>query len=320
VANQFTSVATKPGLSDALVQQAYDLAVSWVLREMPQYRSFVSKRPERPSMAGASIVLSLFDYFGDAAITQALTPLNEEQDIDSTKMPPLKTVTLTPNEYGFAVTRTKQLALKSFADVDQPIARAVAQHMGEVMDELVQNTLVTGTQILRPSARATTGAVTATDKLTAGLIRQAVTKLRVNKAVPTAGDLYLAGVHPHVLHDLREETGSGSWRLPTEYGSLDASLIKSGEIGEFEGVRFVANTRTRKAVDGASGATVYRSFIFGQEAVAEVNLEEPHTVLGPVVDKLNRFRTVGWTGTLGFGIYRQESLLRLETSSSVANL
>lgn len=319
MAEQYTSVATTPGLADNLVKQAYDLAVGWVLRETPQYRSFVSKRPERPSMPGASIVLNKFDYFDSGSVAAAKIPLNEEQDVSAVKMPATQTVTLTPFEYGFAVTRTNKLKLTSFADVDEPIARAVAMHLAETMDELVQDTLVQGTSVLRPSNRATTGAVTATDLITASLVRQTVTKLRAQKAVPWAGDFYYAGIHPHVLHDLREQTGSGSWRLPTEYG-MDYQNIKAGEIGEFEGVRFLANTRTRKAADGATGASVYRTFITGQESVAEVNLSEPSTVLGPVTDKLSRFRTVGWYGVLGWGIYRNEALVRLETGSSVSGL
>jgi N4-gp56 family major capsid protein len=318
--NQFTSVATTPGLADNLVKQAYDLAVAWVLRETPQYRSLVSKRPERPSMPGSSIVLQKFDYFNDASIAAAKVPLTEEQDVDSVKMPPTKPITLTPQEYGFAVTRTNKLKLMSLADVDAPIARAVAQHLAEVMDELVQDTLVQGTNVLRPSARATTGAVTGTDKITATLIRQAVTKLRANKAQAWAGDYFWAGIHPHVLHDLREETGSGSWRTPAEAGMDNYRDIAAGTVGEFEGVMFQTNTRTRRGTDGASSAAVYRTFITGSESVAEVNLEEPSTVIGPVVDKLQRFRTIGWYGVLGWGIYRDEALVRLETSSSVANL
>jgi len=46
--------------------------------------------------------------------------------------------------------------------------------------------------------------------------------------------------------------------------------------------------------------------------------EEPHTVVGPVVDKLNRFRPIGWYGILGFKVYREEALYRLETASSVS--
>ena len=75
-----------------------------------------------------------------------------------------------------------------------------------------------------------------------------------------------------------------------------------------------------KATDGASSANVYRTFIHGRQALAERVVEEPNVVISPVVDKLNRFHTIGWYGVLGWTIFRQESLLRYESSSSVATL
>jgi molybdopterin-binding protein len=64
---------------------------------------------------------------------------------------------------------------------------------------------------------------------------------------------------------------------------------------------------------------VYRSFMAGQQALAEAVVEEPHVVIGPVVDRLMRQRPIGWYGVLGHAIYRQEALFRLETSSSIAS-
>lgn len=317
--NQFTSIATTGSLADTLVQSAYDLAVGWALTEIPTARIFVDKRPQNPAMKAASYRLEKFNYFSDAAVQAAKTPLSEESDVDSTKMPPLSEVIVTPQEFGFAVTRTKKLDARTFADVDPAIALAVAQHQSRVIDELVQDVLVAANQKSYAAGRTSVATVTATDVLQATDIRKAVTKLRANKVVPWAGNFYAAMVHPHVIHDLREQSGAGSWRTPNEYGT-DQSKIWAGEIGEFEGVRFVQNTFTRKASDGASSAVVYRNFFFGREGLAEAVNEEPHTTVGPVVDKLGRFRTIGWYGDLGWSIYRQEAILVNHSSSSVAAL
>lgn len=317
--NQLTSIATTPGIGDNTVKVAYDLAIAKVFRETPMYRTWVDKRPERVSMPGQTIQLQKYQYFDAATVTAAKTPLNEETDVDSTKLPPTLTVNLTVNEYGAAVTRTKKLNYFSFADIDMAAAMTVGAHMSDVIDELVQDTMVTGTQILRAQDRTATNLVTATDYIRAVDIRKATTWLKANKVPTFGGGFYAGGIHPHALHDLRQETGSGSWRVPKEYGT-DQSDIWSGEFGEFEGVRFVQNTRTRTALDGASSGKVYRSFILGREAVAESVTEEPNTVLGPVVDKLQRFRTVGWYGVLGWALYRNESLVQIQSSSSVPTL
>jgi N4-gp56 family major capsid protein len=63
---------------------------------------------------------------------------------------------------------------------------------------------------------------------------------------------------------------------------------------------------------------VYRTFLAGQQALAEAVAEEPHVVIGPVVDKLMRHRPMGWYGVLGFTRFREEALYRIETGSSIA--
>jgi N4-gp56 family major capsid protein len=318
VANQYTSIATG-GLADNTVKTMYDFAFGMVYRETPTYRLWADKRPEQVNGPGQTIVLQKQDWFNAASVTAAKTPLNEELDVDSTAMPTTLTTNLTVNEYGFAVTRTKKLRYFSFADVDAFAARSVANHCADTMDELVQDVLVTGTQIIRAAGRASTATITSTDYVLSQQVRQAVTKLRANKVPGWGGGYYAAGVHPHVVHDLRQETGSGSWRVPSEYGT-NQMQIWQGEFGEFEGARFVQNTRTRKLTDGSSSATVYRTFVQGREAIAERVVEEPNVVLGPVTDKLQRFRSVGWYGLLGWTLYRNESLVILQGSSSMVNV
>jgi N4-gp56 family major capsid protein len=319
VANQYTSITTTPGLGDNTVVMAYDFFIDKVYRETPMYRAWVSKRPEQANGPGSTIRLQKQPFFDSTTVTAAKTPLNEEQDVDSTKLPATTYIDLTVNEYGLAVTRTKKLTFFSFADVDQTAATLVGAHKADVMDELVQDVLVTGTQIIRAQGRAAVGNITSTDYIRATDIRKANTWLKANKVPTFGGGYYAGGIHPHVLHDLREETGSGSWRVPNEYGTSQMN-IWTGEFGEFEGVRFVTNTRTRTGTDGASSAKVYRTFILGQQAIAEKVVEEPSVVLGPVTDKLQRFRTVGWYGVLGWALYRNESLVIIQSASSVPTL
>ena len=65
---------------------------------------------------------------------------------------------------------------------------------------------------------------------------------------------------------------------------------------------------------------VYRTIVCGKQAMAEAVAEEPHVVIGPVVDKLMRFRPIGWYGVLGFSLYREAALYRIESSSSIGAL
>lgn len=307
MADVFTSIATGGGYSTNTVQAAYDLMFHWALNALPQYRQFVDTRPQQPTMHGSSITLELNQFFSQASVIAAKTPLAEESDVAAVQMPPTTTVTLTPLEYGFANVRTLKLANRTMVPIDPVIARAVADHMRKVVDELIQDKLANATHTLFASGATTIGTVTNSTTIKADDVRQAVLGLRTRMSLPWFGDLYAVGCMPAVVYELRRETGSGGWRVPNEYG-VSQENIWNGEIGAFEGARFVENARTRVGSDGSAGAKVARTYFFGREALAEAVVTEPSVVLGPVVDRLYRFKPIGWYGDFDQEIFRQESL------------
>lgn len=323
MADQFNSIANQPGVATELVQAAYDLVVGEQLRALPTARNFVSYRPQRPAMNGSSITLEKVNWFTDAQVNAAATPLAEELDVESIKMPKPDPITITPNEYGMASVTTIKLANRAFTPVDPIKAQLVTDHMWRVIDKLVQDKMVTGTNVLTyqgdvPANAATyEGTVTNAFGLTAKAIRSGVTRLRAANVPTYEGGFYAMLTNPKAVHNLREETGSGSWRVPNEYGT-DQSRIWAGELGEFEGVRFVQNNLTRTTATGASGATVYQNYLMGAQALAEHVVREPGVVVGPETDRLRRFHTLGWYGDLGFALYRNEALIRILTGSTVS--
>lgn len=313
MADALTSIATAGGWQTNTVKPAWDLLFRTALNPLPTMRQFVDVRPARPTHQGDSVTLQLTQNHSEATITAAKTPLGEESDVSATQHPATTSVTFTPTEYGFAEVSTLKLGNRSMVPLQPEKARVVADHCGKVVDELLQDQAILGTQVYRAGARASTATVgtAGTDTLTSDMIRLAVTKLRSNGAQPQDG-IYFAGViHPNVSYDLRKESGAGGWRVPQEY-NVGEKLYK-GEIGEWEGVRFIENARTRKANDGASSATVYRSFILGREALGEAVVVEPGIRFGAVVDRLSRFMPIGWYGDFAFKVFRNEALVRLES-------
>ena len=65
---------------------------------------------------------------------------------------------------------------------------------------------------------------------------------------------------------------------------------------------------------------VFRTILCGKQALAEAVSQEPGVVIGPITDKLMRFRPIGWYGVLGWSRYREEALYRIESGSSIAAL
>jgi N4-gp56 family major capsid protein len=295
-----------------LVQKAYDRLLEFALRSEPLIRSVADKRPAKQNNPGSTVVLQR--YVDLSAATAALT---ETTDPDAVAMSTPTSVTITLAEYGNSVLVTRALELFSLADVDPAIANIIAFNLADSIDSVAMTTLRGGTNVIYSGSTATsTATITAAAVLTSANVRKAVAKLRANKATARKGTMYWAGIHPEVSHDLRAETGAGGWRLPHEYNSNDA--IWAGEIGSYEGAYFVESSRLYNATDGASSARNYRTIIAGQQALAEAVAEEPHVVIGPVVDRLMRHRPMGWYGVLGFARYREEALYRIESGSSIA--
>jgi N4-gp56 family major capsid protein len=65
---------------------------------------------------------------------------------------------------------------------------------------------------------------------------------------------------------------------------------------------------------------VFSTVLCGKQALAEAVAQEPGVVIGPVTDRLMRFRPIGWYGVLGWTRYREAALYRIETGSSIAAL
>jgi N4-gp56 family major capsid protein len=295
-----------------LVQKAYDRLLEFALRSEPLIRSVADKRPAKQAIPGSTVVLQRY-----VDLSQATTALTEADDVDSVAMSTPTSVTITLNEYGNSVLVTRALELFSLADVDPAIANIIAFNLADSIDSVAMTTLRGGTNVIYSGDATATNEVVAADTISSANLRRAVAKLRANKAVSRKGSLYWCGIHPEVSHDLRAETGSAGWLLPNQYGSVQ-DRIWAGEIGTYEGAYFVESPRLYNATDGASSARVYRTILAGQQALAEAVAEEPHVVIGPVVDRLMRHRPMGWYGVLGFARYREEALYRIESGSSIA--
>jgi len=392
-----TFSTTTAGLGSNLVTLAYDKLIELNLRNTPQFRAIADKRVGNPTHDGSSIRFQFYTDISDTTVSGAT--LAETVDPDATALPATTTLDVTQVELGRVVLPTRKLSLMSLSDVDPWIANAVSYNMAMTMDAGIAAVLDAGTNVIRESAGAlsTTAAkttITSTDILKGRDIRYAVTKLRASN-VPTRGGMYTAYVHPEVSHDLRTETGNNIWRTPNEYQNIQS--LYAGEIGAWEGVRFIetptmtnsisgaAQTAlaTASAVSGVSGAftivaanaafgglaevgdaisgtgvgtgakitaisvgatnttftvdvansgtvgtntltvtpstRVFNTYVLGQQALAEAVWKEPGIEFGNVVDKLNRFRPVGWHGIINWSVFRQAALYRIETSSSIHN-
>ena len=372
----------------ALVTTAYDQYVRMALRSIPVMRALADVKPVQQAMPGSSVVFSIY-----SDLAQATSTLTETSDVSSIALGNPSQVTVTLNEYGSAVTTTKKLNLTSFNDVDSALADIIAYNAADSLDNVVGQTLVGGTNVIYGGSATSSATVVAASKMTVSNIRQAVTELRTNKALPRMGELYAAYVHPRQAADLRAESGTGGFQELTKY--VDRTPFVAGAVGVIEGAYIVETPRVLNGLKLAAGisttttitnvaltsnvvtittavahglgvgqivavaavtattvnstaATIttvpstttftyaltasnvtsaadtgtvtftnnYRAIIAGREALAEAQAQDISTVIGPEIDALRRFRTIGWYYFGGFNRLREAALYRIETSAT----
>ena len=305
-------------------QVAFDRLAYFALRSELLFDQAADVQPTQQAMPGSGVTFTIF-----ADIAAATSTLNEVTDVTPTALSDSQ-VTVTLNEYGNAVVTTAKLRGTAFLDVDAAAANIIGYNAGDSMDQVVREVLAGGSNVVyatggasTPSSRTT---VAAEDIIAADDVRKVVAQLRGANVATFNGD-YMGFIHPDVSYDFRSATDAAAWRTPANY--VDPMGIYNGEIGKFESVRFIETPRAKvftNASDG-SGSTgtvdVYCTHIMGRQALAKAfsvqdgNGAVPKIVRGNVTDYLMRLQPLGWYWLGGYGRFREASLRRIESSSSI---
>ena len=319
------ATSTTTSTMSNLIQTAYDKFIEFNLRSEPMFRKFADKRPVDVTNPGNTVVFQV--YTDLTRITSALT---QTEDPDAVTMNNTNKVNVTVNEYGNAVITTERLALESLSAIDPAVADMLSFNMRDSLDALVWaklTALATGRYTGTSSADETTlngvdtSASTTNTKITAALARQGVAKLRGSSVQPRDGGFYTALIHPDVSYDLRSEaqsSGSAVWQLPHTYTEAGVGNLWNGEIGIFDQIRYIETPRA-ESLSGSGANKIYKTVILGKQALIEAVSYEPKTVIGPVTDKLMRFRPAGWKGLLGWNVFRPEARYIVTSKSSIAS-
>lgn len=307
----YTSTSSVSSDTTAFEQLAY-----FALRSQPMFEMVADVKSTNQSHPGSAVQ---FNIYNDLA--QATSALTETSDVTAVALGD-STVTVTLAEYGNAVTTTAKLRGTSFLNVDADAANIIGYNMANSIDKVVQDVLVGGSNVAYGGDATSTATVDATDNLDAGDIRKAVAALRSASAPTMEGGVYVGFIHPDVSYDLREDTAVTD---VIQYQiRQDGSGVRMGSIGTFGGVDFIETPRIDFTADaGATTTDVYNTVICGRQALAKAHSrgagfgENPSVVFGPVTDSLRRFQTVGWYHLVGYSRFREASLQRIETSSSI---
>ena len=270
----------------------------FLLRVVPQLvlMDLGEKRP-LPQRSGTMIKWTRLNKL--AAATTALTENTNpsEQTVGTTQL------SAEPLTYGAWVKVSAELNLKSINPIVEEILDELADQAALSYDTIVFNALHGNFTTQFAAGAANELALVAGNNMNAGEIRRAVYHLRsvivngVNAGVQGyEGNLYKGVIHPAVEFDLLSDSAVGSFIDLTKYKMPEGAL--KGEIGQLYGVRLVISQNLPTGTS-TSGATTYRSFIFGKAAygVSELSGQGIRTIRQPAgtnFDPLEMFTTLGW--------------------------
>ena len=202
----------------------------------------------------------------------------------------------------------------------------IAMNVAAVADILVQDVIDAGTNVYYSNDATSRTTIGSNDTLSASNISKAQAILLANNAKPYDAGMFMGVIHPHVLHDLRIETGTGAWLDANKY--VTPEKIFKGEIGALSGVRIVVspNLQFYANASNGSGSTgtidVYPTYFFGKDAYGVVREGEPQSVFNPLgssgsADPLKQRASAGVKFRVGATILRENALVRFESYSTL---
>jgi N4-gp56 family major capsid protein len=209
--------------------------------------------------------------------------------------------TMTITEYGNSVPYTGKLDDLSLHPVKEVIRKVLQNDAKKAFDSAAHAQFnLTPLRVVGTSTTAlvltTNGTATATNNsaLLKAHVKIIVDTMKERNIPPYINDDYVSVAHPSTFRDLKNELESVHQYVETGF-----QMILNGEIGRYEGVRFVEQTNIAKT--SWSNAKSTWAYFFGQDTVAE-GVAVPEEMRGKIPTDYGRGRGIAWYYLGGFGL------------------
>jgi N4-gp56 family major capsid protein len=211
---------------------------------------------------------------------------------------------LTITEYGRSVPYSGKLDNLSKHPVTEIIQKQLKNHANKVLDRAAYNqfdsTPLTVTPVSGNSATAitieTSGTPTATNDIAMNNVhvKLIVDQMKERDIPVYNGSDYFALARPSTLRDFKDD-------IEALHSYVDAgfNMILNGEVGRYEGVRFIEQTNI--ASEGWTNAKSDAVFFFGEDTVAEA-IVVPEEIRGKIPTDFGRSKGIMWYYIGGFGL------------------
>lgn len=230
-------------------------------------------------------------------------------------------VSVTMDAYGdYMVFDTLELGNESFVDaISDGAFLTQDQAMNSInilarsaIDKNQYSNTVSGTLSSTYHYYASNGTASTMGVLKAIDCRRVVADLKAANVKPFEDGFYVGIIDPSVATQLRSETGNAAWGAAVLAGDGSVQRRFNGDLGTFEGIRFVSSTECRK-----QGTGTVSTYILGQDGVGKAVGRDVTVSMKPDLDgPHSNLATIRWNALLGYGIVRREAIRIVSSSQS----
>lgn len=216
--------------------------------------------------------------------------------------------TMTVTEYGNSVPYSGKLDDLSEQPVKEIINKVLKNDAKKAFDTAAHAQFNLTPLRVVPTAGNSATAVTLTTNGTATLtnnialgknhVKAIVDLMKERNITPYQADDYFSIAHPSTFRTLKNELESVH-----QYVSEGFQMVMNGEIGRYEGVRFVEQTNVPKA--GFTTGLSNWAYFFGDDTVAEA-IAVPEEMRGKIPTDFGRSKGIAWYYLGGFGLVHPE--------------
>jgi len=217
--------------------------------------------------------------------------------------------TLTITELGNSVPFTAKLDNLSEQPVKEIIHKVLKNDAKKTLDKNAHAQFNATPLRVVPTGGTATDAVTMTTNGTAtltnnvalgkGHVKAIVDAMKERNIAPYTGDDYMCIGWPTTFRTLKNDLEAVNQYVETGYGK-----IMRGEIGRYDGCRFIEQTNVAKS--SWSNAKSDWAFFFGEDTVAE-GIAIPEEIRGKIPTDYGRSKGVAWYALLGFGLVHTDA-------------
>jgi N4-gp56 family major capsid protein len=285
------------------IRDVYSKEIIYAATPSLRFAQFAKRRDDLATEPGGTIKFTKFNSLqkgGKLTESVAIVP----------KSMGTSEVSISVDEYGNAIKVSEKSLKFSMHNVLQDGSVLLAKDMAQVLDEEIRDTALSTTNFVYAGGAASPGLMIG-QPFSAQQVKDGVEALSGNNAPKIDGQYYVCIAHPHQLRQLRDDD---DWVSVHQYVNVDE--IFRGEVGMYEGVRFVETTQmpanpdyTSLAKYGIEVAT-WEATLFGENSFAwavgqDVELRDNG------IEDFGRLHGLAWYAIWGFGLIEENNIFTL---------